>query len=60
MALNLQQRVIEHLQNKPDKQHTARELAQWVFQSFPIECAEKKAASASYIQTDADLVQQRV
>lgn len=60
MALNLKQRVIEYLQSQPDTQHTARELAQWVFQQFPVECAEKKAASASYIQTDADLVQQLV
>ncbi|CAN7252420.1 HrgA protein [Pseudomonas sp. LjRoot71] len=60
MALNLQQRVIEHLKTQPDSQHTARELAQWVFQQFPVECAQKKAASASYIQTDADLVQQLV
>ena len=60
MALNLRERVFECLQSQPDVQHTARELAQWVFQQFPVECAEKKAASASYIQTGADLVQQLV
>lgn len=60
MALNLRQRVIERLQNLPDNQQTARELAQWIFEQFPTECAVKKAGSASYMQTDADLVQQLV
>ncbi len=60
MALNLRERVFECLQSQPDVQHTARELALWVFQQFPVECAQKKAASTSYIQTDADLVQQLV
>ena len=60
MALNLRQRVIERLQNLPDTQQTARELAQWIFEQFPAECAVKKAGSASYIQTDNDLVQQLV
>jgi len=60
MALNLRQRVIDRLQVLPDTQQTARELAQWIFEQFPAECAVKKAGSASYIQTDSDLVQQLV
>ncbi|KRP75843.1 MULTISPECIES: COG2958 family protein [Pseudomonas] len=60
MALNLRQRVIDRLQSLPDTQQTARELAQWIFEQFPAECAVKKAGSASYIQTDSDLVQQLV
>lgn len=60
MALNLRQRVIDRLQGLPDIQQTARELAQWIFEQFPSECAVKKAGSASYIQTDSDLVQQLV
>ena len=60
MALNLRQRVIDRLQNLPDTQRTARELAQWIFEQFPDKCAVKKAGSASYIQTDGDLVQQLV
>lgn len=58
MALNLRQRVIERLRSLPDSQQTARELAQWIFEQFPAECAVKKAGSASYIQTDNDLVRQ--
>jgi len=60
MALNLRQRVIDRLQCLPETQQTARELAQWIFEQFPAECAVKKAGSASYIQTDSDLVQQLV
>lgn len=60
MALNLRERVFEYLQSQPDAQPTARELALWMQQQFPLECAQKKAASASYLQTDADLVQQLV
>lgn len=57
MALNLRQRVIEHLQSPADTQHKVRELAQWVFESFPEECA-KKACNADYIHSDADLIRQ--
>ena len=60
MALYLRKRVIDRLRALPDTQQTARELAQWVFEQFPGECADKKACSASYIQTDSDLVQQLV
>lgn len=60
MVLNLRQRVTNRLQSLPDTQQTARELAQWIFEQFPEECAVKKASSSSYIQTDSDLVQQLV
>lgn len=60
MALNLRQRVIDRLQTLSGPSQTARELAQWVFEQFPAECAVKKAGSASYIQSDNDLVQQLV
>jgi hypothetical protein len=59
MALNLGKRLIEYLQINQDVVLTAREIAQWIFENFPEECAEKKAASTgNYIHTDADLVQQ--
>ena len=61
MALNLRQRVVDCLKAYPDTSLTARDLAQWVFDQLPDECAEKKASSTgSYIQSDADLVQQLV
>jgi hypothetical protein len=61
MALNLGKRLIEFLQANPDTTYTAREIGQWVFDQFPDECAEKKAASTGgYINSDADLLQQLV
>lgn len=61
MGLNLRKRLIDFLQSNKDTTFTAREIAQWIFENFPKECAEKKQAStASYIKTDADLVQQLV
>lgn len=60
MALNLGKRFIAFLQLHKDTSFTAREIGQWIFETFPEECAEKKAGSAQYIKTDADLVQQLV
>ncbi|ASF46209.1 COG2958 family protein [Methylovulum psychrotolerans] len=61
MALNLGKRLFEFLQANPDISYTARDIAQSIFEQFPNECAEKKAAStADYIKTDGDLVQQLV
>ena len=61
MALNLRKRVVEFLQENKEKLYTAREIAEWIFENFPEECAEKKAAStAGYLNTDADLIQQLV
>ena len=58
-TLNLGKRLIDFLQANKDKTFTAREIAQSIFEQFPAECAEKKAASiGQYIKTDADLVQQ--
>jgi hypothetical protein len=61
MALNLGKRLIEFLQADPDTSYTAREIGQWVFEQFPDECAEKRAASTGgYINSDTDLLQQLV
>jgi hypothetical protein len=60
MALNLRLRIIERLQTLHGEPQTARELAEWLFASFPQECAAKKAASGARLQSDADLLQQLV
>lgn len=56
MALNLGKRFIDYLQVNSGRSFTAQEVAQCVFEHFPKECAEKKAAS-SYLTTDDELVQ---
>jgi len=59
MALNLAQTVLGYLKNRPDEKLTARQIAEWIFATFPEECQAKKQSS-QYVSTDAQLVQQLV
>ncbi len=59
MALKLNDRVAEFLKSTPGRQATAREIAQWIFETYPNECADKKERSQT-LTTDAQLVQQLV
>jgi len=59
MSLNVGKRTIEYLQQHPQGQYTAREIAEWIFTSYPQECQEKKAGSQRAM-TDAQLLQQVV
>lgn len=61
MALNLAKVILDCLKERPDEKLTARQIAQWIFETYPVECQEKKANSlGGRIKTDADLVQQLV
>ncbi|KWH45613.1 COG2958 family protein [Burkholderia stagnalis] len=61
MALNLAKVVLDCLKERVDEKLTARQIAEWIFETYPAECQEKKANSRSdYIKTNADLVQQLV
>lgn len=61
MALNLAKAVLDCLKARPEEKLTARQIAEWIFKTYPAECQEKKANSlGGYINTDADLVQQLV
>ena len=59
MALNLAKAVISYLKERPDEKLTARQIAEWIFVTFPDECQAKKLSS-QYVSTDAELVQQLV
>lgn len=59
MALNLAKAVIGYLKERPEEKFTARQIAEWVFATFPAECQAKKASS-KFITNDAELVQQLV
>ena len=59
MALKLATVVLQHLKGQPDVKLTARQIANWVFESFPVECQAKKQRS-QYVNTDAELVKQLV
>src|SRR5574343_2089121 len=61
MALNLANAVMACLKHRPEEKLTARQIAEWIFTTYPAECQEKKANSqGGYINSDADLVQQLV
>jgi len=59
MALNLAKAVLGYLKERPDEKLTARQIAEWIFATFPEECQAKKQSS-QYVTTDAQLVQQLV
>lgn len=59
MSLDLRKRIIERLTANPEVQYKARDLAIWVFETYPTECAEKRANSANpALQEDSALIQQ--
>ena len=59
MALNLGKSVVDYLTAHPDEKFSARQIAEWIFATFPDECHAKKASSQA-LKTDADLLQQLV
>lgn len=61
MALNLAKAVLDCLRTRPEEKLTARQIAEWIFSTYPAECQEKKSNSrGDYIKTDGDLAQQLV
>ena len=61
MALNLGKVVVDYLATHPEQKFSARQIAEWIFETYPTECQEKRSNSrGDYIKTDADLVQQLV
>lgn len=61
MALNLGKVVVDYLATHPEQKFSARQIAEWIFETYPAECQEKRSNSrGDYIKTDADLVQQLV
>lgn len=58
MALNINRSVVEVLKQKAGQKLTAKEVAQAIFESYPLECEEKRRSSKQDLQRDADLVQQ--
>jgi len=61
MALNLAKTVIAYLQARPGEKFTAREIARWIFATYPAQCEQKRANSlGGRIRSDADLMQQLV
>lgn len=59
MALKLDDAVFECVKQNPDQKFTGNEIAIWIFEHYPQECAEKKNRSKT-LETDDDLIQQLV
>jgi hypothetical protein len=59
MTMNRLNTVFKFLQERPDEKYTARQVAEWIFETFPNECQAKKQNS-QHVNTDADLIQQLV
>ncbi|MET2530995.1 COG2958 family protein [Ralstonia pseudosolanacearum] len=55
--LNLGKTVLAFLKTRTGEKFTARQIAEWVFETFPAECQAKKARSQA-LATDAALLQQ--
>jgi hypothetical protein len=61
MALNLSNTVVEFLKGNPEKKYTARQIAEWIFDTYPDECRAKQKrskATVSPIDTDTALLSQ--
>ncbi len=43
MALNLAKTVLDCLKERPEEKLTARQIAEWIFSTYPAECQERKS-----------------
>ncbi len=59
MTLNLSKTVVDFLHGRAEQKFTARKIAEWIFETYPKECKEKREKS-KFIETDAELLQQIV
>lgn len=58
MKLDLRKKMVEFLSQNPGQKHTAREIAEWIFKTYPDECKAKRERSK--VEDDQALVQQIV
>jgi len=59
MRLNLSQAFLDYLRQKSPEKFTARQVAEWVFDTYPQQCQEKKQRS-KFVTTDKQLLEQLV
>jgi len=61
MALNLVNTVVNFLQKNPEQKFTAREIANWIFETYPNECRQKQkrsTATSNPLDNETALLQQ--
>lgn len=42
MTLNLGKAILDCVQTRPEEKFTARQIAEWIFSTYPAECQQKK------------------
>jgi hypothetical protein len=57
MSLNVGQKMIELLQSKPMQRFPAKDIARWIFETYPQQCQQKRLKSQRQMD-DAQLLQQ--
>ncbi len=63
MSLKLRDKTYEFLSAQPNQRFTARQIADWMFETYPAECEEKQqnsTATANPLDSDKLLIQQIV
>lgn len=63
MALHLTNTIVEFLQQNSERKYTAREIANWIFETYPNECRQKQKRSKATVyplDNDTALLQQIV
>lgn len=61
MSLNIANTVVEFLKGRPDEKFTAKQIAEWIFQTYPEECRAKQQRSTAVVtrlDSDAAVIQQ--
>jgi len=55
---NLKDKVIACLRSQPEKRLTAKEIAEWIFEQYSEDCAQKRQQSKQDLHSDNALIQQ--
>lgn len=58
-GLKLREKVTRFLKDRPEEKFTAREIAAWIFETYPVACRTKKESS-DYLDSDEQLLNQLV
>jgi hypothetical protein len=61
VSLNIANTVVEFLKGRPDEKFTAKQIAEWIFQTYPEECRAKQQRSTAVVtrlDSDAAVIQQ--
>jgi hypothetical protein len=61
LGLNIVNISVRFLKDSPESKFTAKEIAEWIFKTYPAECKEKQQRSKAKVNplvNDEDVIQQ--